>query len=195
MQKSRRATASLSREALTSIRDTPVDIGRLIHMLYQDVERQITRADQKAQVVIAVSTILITATAFLGIDSDALSDVNVVEAIAIIGYVLAAVLLAGAMLFALRAVFPRSEVEADDDLPANVFFTGHAATASHDDYIEEFMDLNLHELKKTIFSQIQEKSKVVTHKYDNLRVSIYALSVAVMVLGLAQIFSLIGHNI
>jgi hypothetical protein len=40
------------------VQDTPMDVTRLIYMLYQDVEQQISRADLKAQLTLSTSALL-----------------------------------------------------------------------------------------------------------------------------------------
>ena len=95
MQKSEpsNSAASLLGTVTTLVKDTQVDVTRLIYMLYQDVEHQINRADLKAQITLSTSAVLTAMLVNLGtgVRTQNFAQMQVFEGVALhLGWILQA---------------------------------------------------------------------------------------------------------
>jgi len=183
-------SAFLNTKLFKKIEDQPVDVSRFIYMLYQDLEFQITRADQKSQIILSTNTILTAVIAGFGIDDGLVQDLNVLKAGAIAAYLLMAIALIVSIAYALSASFPR--IVKNAAVPHNLYFFSYIETLPADDYADAFGEMDLQELKDTVFKQIHGKSMVLTAKYKRIRLSMVFLLTAIILLAIAQALQLVA---
>ena len=168
--------------------DTPVDISRLLYMLYQDVEHQITRADVKAQITLGTSTLLAALSASLGLgfagDGTGMSPIEWVSAVF---YVLCAAAIFGAICSAVTAAFPRSVGRSKSPHEnLNLYFTADMVQLPADEYVARFLGQTNEQLKERVIKQIQVKARVLERKLSFVRWGFRSLVVAI-------VFWAIGH--
>src|SRR3569623_253246 len=93
----------------TVLIDAPVDMSRMMYMLYQDVELQINRADLKSQITLSTATVLAALAVNFGPGVTAHpGGLSMLEMIAVVLYAACAVSLCAAIGFAVGATYPRS---------------------------------------------------------------------------------------
>ncbi len=174
-----------------NLRDTPVDISRMLYMLYQDVEQQITRADLKAQITLGTSTLLaaFTVNVGLGFAGGRRAAMTPLEWTAMGFYALCAASICAAVWFALTAAFPRSvgRREAVHAKP-NLYFSADIITLQPDDYVARFLGQTNELLKESVIKQVQLKAGVLERKLVFVRRGLRLLALSVL-------FWALGHAI
>lgn len=179
-----------------SLRDTPVDISRLLSMLYQDVEQQITRSDVKAQITLGTSTLLAALSANLGLGF-AINDggMTAVEWTAAIIYGFCAACIFSSICFAVTAAFPRSMGRSrppHDNM--NLYFSADIVQLSPDEYVSRFLSQTNEDLKERILRQIQVKSRVLEQKFVFVRWGLRFLLVSIVLWTLAHTTLLFAYG-
>jgi hypothetical protein len=181
----------------SSLRDIPVDISRMLYMLYQDVEQQINRADFKAQITLSTSTILAALAVNLGLGFKelGLSSLAGLEWLALAFYALCALFLCAAIGFALAATYPRSVGKGKKQPTAlNLYFSADIIQLQPDDFLERFLSQSNEKLKESVIKQIQIKARVLEAKLSFIRHGLRALVTAVASWGMAHAVLLLAYR-
>jgi hypothetical protein len=168
--------------------ETPLDVSRMIFMLYQDVEQQINRADLKSQITLSTSTILAALAVNLGLGfSSTVSQWHAVEWMAMVLYGLCAVALCAAIAFAVAAAYPRS-VGKEKELAANpnLYFTADLIRLDPDDYVRRFCAQTNEDLKERVLRQIHVKSRVLEAKLSYVRRGLRLMVLGILCWGAAH---------
>jgi hypothetical protein len=178
---------------VTPVEQTPVDITRLIYMLYQDVEQQISRSDLKAQITLSTSAILaaVMTNLGLGVKTWAFTQMSPLEAVALGAYVLSGVCLCFAIGNALSAAYPRSLGKSATPLAdPNLYFSAHLIHLPPAEYSQRFCEQTNHEVKHRVLQQIHAKSRVLEAKLHFVRRGLRMLVGAMAFWALARLLLL-----
>jgi hypothetical protein len=179
----------------TTVTDTPVDVTRLIAMLYQDVEQQIARCDFKAQITLSTSAVFaaVMTNLGLGVKSWSFTEAHGVELVALLAWIAAALCLCFAIGYALTAAFPRSlgrgTAPAADP---NLYFSAHITQLSSEEYARRFCAQSNHDVKERVLHQIHVKSRVLEAKMRSVRRGLRLLVAALACWALARLLFLIA---
>ena len=176
--------------------NTPVDISRLLSMLYQDVEQQITRADVKAQITLGTSTLLaaLSANVGLGITNDG-TGMTPIEWVAAFFYILCAACILGAICFAVSAAFPRSvgrSTSPHENL--NLYFSADIVQLPAEEYVSRFLNQTNEQLKERVIKQIQVKARVLERKLSFVRWGLRSLVIAIMLWAIGYATLLLAYG-
>jgi hypothetical protein len=154
------------------VSDYRLDLSRMIHMLYLDVEQQITRADTKSQLILSTDAILlaILASSTLVPQGSARVDAHPALVTAIVALnLLALALVLTSVIMAMLAAFPRFGKEAQASERASFFHPVQIATRPSHEYVGEFLDLSLQDVKRDVMAQIHAKARIAQRKYRNVQ--------------------------
>lgn len=172
----------------TSVGNAPIDFSRMMYMSFLGLDTQISIADTKAQLIMTANTILI---ASMVIAPGSLGALLTGQALTLRDSVVTLLLLGmGACLVysiysALRSSGPRMTASRR----TNLFFFGHVAALSEEEFEAQFMQMNMLDVKSAVLRQIHAKSIIVQRKYRHIHVAIRFLFLA---LGLWLLARLIG---
>jgi hypothetical protein len=171
-----------------SVQQAPLDFSRMIYMSFLGLDTQISIADTKAQLIMTANTILI---ASMVIAPGSLGAVLSGQAVTPRDSLVTLLLLGmGACLVvsiynALRSSGPRMTASRRP----NLFFFGHVAAMSEEEFEESFLGMNMMDVKSAVLRQIYAKSVIVQRKYKHIHLAIRFLFLA---LGLWLIARVIG---
>jgi len=176
---------------------TPVDVTRLLYMLYQDVESQINRADLKAQITLSTSAIVSAMVVNLGFgfQSATLGSWRAVEWLALLLYSLFMACICGAIAHALAAAFPRSighSLEVPED--PNLYFSGHIVLMDPVDYSTRFGQQSNSDVRDRVLWQIHAKSRVLDAKLRHIRAGLKLLPLAMILWVGARVVLVLGYG-
>jgi hypothetical protein len=175
------SAASLLGTVTLLVKDTQVDVTRLIYMLYLDVEQQINRADMKAQITLSTSAILIGIMVNLGagVEFAKPGGLAVHEWIALAFYGVFIIAMCQAFGRGIAAAFPRAiRKTAGVNHHPNLYFTGQIAAISSDEYADLFCQQSNDSVKRSVLGQIHSKSLVLEAKLRNVRLGMISLLIA-----------------
>ena len=171
-----------------TVEQAAVDFTRMLYMSFMGLDTQISIADTKAQLIMTANTILI---ASMVIAPGSLGALLSGQQLTLRDSVVTLLLLGmGASLVysiynALRSSGPRMTASRRP----NLFFFGHVAAMTEEDFEEKFMDMNMLDVKSGVLRQIYAKSVIVQRKYQHIHRAIRFLFLA---LGLWLIARIIG---
>lgn len=181
----------------TPVQQTPVDVTRLIYMLYQDIEQQISRSDLKAQITLSTSAILAAVMSNLGLGMAKwrVAEMAGLEIAALVAWITSAMCLCFAIGYALSAAFPRSAGKSDAP-PAdpNLYFSAHLVHLSPENYAHRFCAQTNQEVKLHTLQQIHVKSTVLEAKLLCVRRGLLMLVSALACWALARLLLLISSG-
>jgi len=181
----------------TPVQQTPVDVTRLIYMLYQDIEQQISRSDLKAQITLSTSAILAAVMSNLGpgLANWRVAEMAGLEIAALVTWITSAMCLCFAIGYALSAAFPRSAGKADA-LPANpnLYFSAHLVRLTPESYAQTFCAQTNQEVKLHTLQQIHVKSTVLEAKLLCVRRGLLLLVMALACWALARLLLLFSSG-
>jgi hypothetical protein len=178
------------------VQNTPVDVTRLIYMLYQDVEQQINRADMKAQITLSTSAIMMAMMVNVGIGVQArqIASLRPFESVAVLLYCLFITAMCGAVGRAIYAAFPRAvRKNGGTNHHPNLYFTGQIARLPAEDYADIFCQQSNDAVKRSVLGQIHSKSLVLEAKLHNVRLGMLFLSAALGLWILTRVVLLVGY--
>lgn len=181
----------------TPVQQTPVDVTRLIYMLYQDIEQQISRSDLKAQITLSTSAILAAVMSNLGLGMATwrIAEMSTLDIAALIAWVTSAGCLCFAIGYALSAAFPRSAGKSATPLEnPNLYFSAHLVQLSPAVYAERFCAQTNQEVKLSTLQQIHVKSTVLEAKLLCVRRGLLLLVTALACWALARLLLLISSE-
>lgn len=171
-----------------TVQQAPLDFSRMIYMSFLGLDTQISIADTKAQLIMTANTILIASMVIApGSLGAVLSGAPITARDAIVTLLLLGM---GACLVisiynALRSSGPRMTASRRP----NLFFFGHVAAMSEEQFEESFLGMNMMDVKTAVLGQIWAKSVIVQRKYKHVALAIRFLFLA---LGLWLIARVIG---
>ncbi len=177
--------------ASSTIDQAGLDVSRIINMLFQHLDTQVTIADNKANIVVAINAVLLTA---LGLsqptiqrllDQDPLS-LSAGTALVVLLMMLFSSL--ASILYAIDAARPKLIRPRE---AANLFFFGDVAALDPHEYEQAFLRQDVNAIKGFVFQQIHARSRVVAAKFVKVRRSMNLLFVAAMLWSLAQVLLVI----
>jgi hypothetical protein len=171
-----------------TVGQAPVDFSRMLYMSFLGLDTQISIADTKAQLIMTANTILI---ASMVIAPGSLGALLSGQTLTLRDSVVTLLLLGmGASLVysiynALRSSGPRMTASRRP----NLFFFGHVAAMTEEDFEGQFMQMNMLDVKSAVLRQIYAKSVIVQRKYRHIHIAIRFLFLA---LGLWLVARIIG---
>lgn len=200
MQKSEpsNSAASLLGTVTTLVKDTQVDVTRLIYMLYQDVEHQINRADLKAQITLSTSAVLTAMLVNLGtgVRTQNFAQMQAFEGVVLLLYLLFIVCMSCAFGRGIAAAYPRAvNKTADVNLHPNLYFSRQIAAIPGDDYADLFCRQSNDGVKRSVLGQIHSKSIVLEAKLHNVRKGMKFLLIAFGVWIVARLVLMVGYGV
>ncbi|QIF02201.1 Pycsar system effector family protein [Roseimicrobium sp. ORNL1] len=169
--------------ATTQVAGTPLDITRVIQILYQDVEMQINRADLKAQITLSTAAILaaLVVNVGFGITTLELRQWIPMEWVAAIVYLLFLLCLCATIIHALMATYPRAVLRTKDTATnPSLYFSGHIITLDCEDYAQRFEEQANAQVLSRLIKQVHAKSRVLEMKLSHIRVGLRCLGVALI---------------
>jgi hypothetical protein len=183
--------------ATTQVGGTPLDITRVIQILYQDVELQINRADLKAQISLSTAAILaaLVVNVGLGITTREAGDWRPLEWAAAVVYLFFLICLCATIIHALLATYPRAMGKARD-IATNpcLYFSGHIITLDSDDYAQRFEQQANADVLSRLIKQVHAKSRVLELKLSHIRVGLRCLGVAMLLWLLARCLLIFAYG-
>lgn len=189
------SAASLLGTVTLLVKDTQVDVTRLIYMLYLDIEQQINRADMKAQITLSTSAILIGIMVNLGagVDFTRSGGPAPSEWIALGFYGVFLIAMCLAFGRGIAAAFPRAiRKTAGANHHPNLYFTGQIAAIPADEYADLFSQQSNDAVKRSVLGQIHSKSLVLEAKLRNVRLGMTCLLIALGAWILARTALILG---
>ncbi|RBP35490.1 hypothetical protein DES53_12110 [Roseimicrobium gellanilyticum] len=181
----------------TPLRDTPLELTRIIQVLYADVEAQINRADLKAQIALSTSAILAALVANLGIGlaTREASGWTGLDWAVVTLYTLFLTCACSSIVHALLAAYPRAVGRKDTHrgLPG-LYFSGHVIQLPAPEYAGRFMDQTNRELLERVLVQIHSKSRVLEAKLQHVRWALRLLGMALLLWAISRAVVVIAHG-
>lgn len=175
--------------ATTQVAGTPLDITRVIQILYQDVEMQINRADLKAQITLSTAAILaaVVVNVGFGITTRELREWMPMEWAAAGAYLFFLVCLCATIIHALMATYPRAVLRTKNTgANPSLYFSGHIITLDVEEYAQRFEQQTNALVLSRLLKQIHAKSRVLEMKLSHIRVGLRCLGVALLLWLLAR---------
>jgi hypothetical protein len=167
----------------TPLRDTPLELTRIIQVLYADVEAQINRADLKAQIALSTTAILaaLVANLGMGLATREVTRWTPLDWGVVVLYSLFLTCACCSIVHALLAAYPRAVGRKDTHrgLPG-LYFSGHVIQLPAQDYTARFMDQTNRELLERVLVQIHSKSRVLEAKLRHVRWALRLLAMALL---------------
>lgn len=169
--------------ATTQVAGTPLDITRVIQILYQDVELQINRADLKAQITLSTAAILaaLVVNVGFGITTLELRQWITMEWVAATVYLFFLLCLCATIIHALMATYPRAILRTKNTITnPSLYFSGHIITLDCEDYAQRFEEQANSQVLSRLIMQVHAKSRVLEMKLSHIRVGLRCLGVALI---------------
>jgi hypothetical protein len=179
------------------VRDTQVDVTRLIYMLYQDMEQQISRADMKAQLTLSTSAVLMAMIVNIGTGAQTrnMAGMQWFETLALLLYLLFFVCMCFAFGRGIAAAFPRAvRKNGGENHHPNLYFSGQIALIPGEEYADLFCQQSNDGVKRSVLGQIHSKSLVLEAKLHNVRKGMTFLLLALGWWILARLVLLAGYG-
>lgn len=179
------------------VRDTQVDVTRLIYMLYQDMEQQISRADMKAQLTLSTSAVLMAMIVNIGTGAQTrnMAGLQWFEALALLLYLLFFVCMCFAFGRGIAAAFPRAvRKSGGENHHPNLYFSGQIALIPGEEYADLFCQQSNDGVKRSVLGQIHSKSLVLEAKLHNVRKGMTFLLLALGWWIVARLVLLAGYG-
>lgn len=186
MNEKQRFDREISAEG-TTVEQAGLDLSRMIYMMFNHLDMQVSIADNKASIVVAINTVMLTG---VGLSQPTIQEILQADPVEVSGAV-ALVLLFGMLMSSLASILYAIDAARPKlippDVDGNLFFFGAAAQMDGDAYERAFLDENVQTIKRNIFRQIHARSKVVATKFAYVRRSMNLLFLAVMLWSVAQV--------
>lgn len=200
MQKSEpsNSAANLLGTVTMLVKDTQVDVTRLIYMLYQDVEQQINRADLKAQITLSTSAVLMAMLVNLGtgVRTPNFDQMQVFEGVVLLLYLLFIFCMSYAFARGIAAAFPRSvNKNSSTNCHPNLYFSAQIAAIPGDEYGDLFCRQSNDGVKRSVLGQIHSKSIVLEAKLHNVRKGMKFLLISFGLWIVARLVLLVGYGV
>lgn len=171
-----------------TVGQAPLDLSRMLYMMYQHLDHQVAIADTKANIVIAANAILITGFSIsLPAISDLVGNFETIDTIgmaALLSMLLTLLVNLGSILYAI--VSARPNLIRPHHEP-NMFFFGDLAAVDVNELEAMFFERNVNRVKRDVLQQIQARSKVVLQKFKRVRLSMNLLLLAAVSWVITQI--------
>ena len=183
--------------ATTPVAGTPLDITRVIQILYQDVEMQINRADLKAQITLSTAAILsaLVVNVGLGITTRKVWDWSAMEWAAAAVYLLFLACLCATIIQALLLRFRPVNMDVlNNRANPSLYFSGHIITLDADDYAQRFEEQSNANVLSRLIKQVHAKSRVLELKLEHIRVGLRCLGVALLLWLLSRGMLLLAYG-
>jgi hypothetical protein len=192
------AAADLCRTSLLQVKDTQVDVTRLIYMLYQDVEQQIYRADFKAQLTLSTAAVLTAMMVNIGpgLRLDSWVGMQLFEQAVLALYSLFILCMCLAFGCGIAAAFPRTvkKAPAANSHPS-LYFSGQIAQMPGADYADFFCQQSNDGVKRSVLGQVHSKCIVLEAKIHLVRLGLSFLVLALVWWMAARTVWLIGNGL
>ncbi len=192
------AAADLCRTSLLRVKDTQVDVTRLIYMLYQDVEQQINRADFKAQLTLSTAAVLMAMMVNIGpgLRLDSWVGMQLFEQAVLALYSLFILCMCLAFGCGIAAAFPRAVKKA----PAayshpSLYFSAQIAQMPGADYADFFCQQSNDGVKRSVLGQVHSKCIVLEAKIHLVRLGLSFLVLALVWWMAARFVWLMGNGL
>jgi len=162
------------------------EIVDLAQLLYDHIEGQISRADIKAQLIVAADAILAAAVTNLGkgatrvLFDDRASVLT--RLLALYTIAMFAALLAS-FVYALLVVMPKLDSAGNKGLA----FFGDIARDTQSGFASSFAEQSSEAIRDNLVAEIYVKSKIAVGKYAGVRVSVFFLFGALILWGLVEV--------
>jgi len=192
------AAADLCRTSLLRVKDTQVDVTRLIYMLYQDVEQQIHRADFKAQLTLSTAAVLTAMMVNIGpgLRLDSWVGMQLFEQAVLALYSLFILCMCLAFGCGIAAAFPRTvKKAADANSHPSLYFSGQIAQMPGADYADCFCQQSNDGVKRSVLGQVHSKCIVLEAKIHLVRLGLSFLVLALVWWMAARFVWLIGNGL
>ena len=179
------------------VRDTQVDVTRLIYMLYQDMEQQISRADLKAQLTLSTSAVLMAMIVNIGTGAQTrnMAGLQWFECLALLLYLLFIICMCFAFGRGIAAAFPRAvRKSGGENNHPNLYFSGQIASIPGEEYADLFCQQSNDGVKRSVLGQIHSKSLVLEAKLYNVRKGMTFLLLALGWWIAARLVLLVGYG-
>ncbi len=192
------SAANLFGTITSLVKDTQVDVTRLIYMLYQDVEQQINRADLKAQLTLSTSAFLMAIIVNIGpgLQLHSWAGMQIFEYVVLVLYALFIATMSLAFGFGIAAAFPRAVKKAPDiNCHPNLYFSGQIAKIPGDEYADLFCQQSNDGVKRSVLGQVHSKCIVLEAKLYNVRKGMSCLVMALILWLTTRLVMLIGNGL
>ena len=179
------------------VQDTQVDVTRLIYMLYQDVEQQISRADLKAQLTLSTSALLMAMIVKMdpGLRFHDWAGMQIFDLVVFVLYSLFLLSMSFAFGCGIAAAFPRAvKKNPGSSLHPNLYFSGQIVKINGNEYADLFCRQSNDGVKRSVLGQIHSKSIVLEAKLNNVRKGMVGLVMSLIFWIAARLVLLIGNS-
>jgi hypothetical protein len=159
-------------------------------LLFDHIEGQLARADNKAQLVLAADTLLAAALTLSGGGIGKIFTAGMTfgeTASGLIGVLLFLSLIVS-IFFAILASKPILKAPNQE---RNLFFFGHIAACEPDEFVTHFLNQTGDDMREALLGQVYVKSKIASYKFAWVRRSTNFLIVALALWAISQILLLV----
>ena len=161
----------------------------LIKALFEHIENQLARVDEKAELTITGNAILVAATSLSNSEAIATimnSDCGILFRTTASIQLLMLVTLLASFYFSFQAVIPRL---ISTEKGKNLFDFSYIIQLSEDEYATQFFSQSHQETYLALRSEIHTLSKIANNKYKKLRYSFISLFSAFVLWAISQLLS------
>jgi hypothetical protein len=161
----------------------------LIRSLFDHVENQLARVDEKAELTVTANAILIAATALSNTEAIATILDNHISSLCRITALIQLLMLISflaSFYYSFRAVIPRLD---PTKRKRNLFDFGYIIQLSEDEFVDQFIAQEDHEIYSALLSEIHTLSRIAINKYTHLRHSFIYLLAAFTLWALSQLLA------
>ena len=178
----------------TPVGETPLELTRIIQVMYHDVEMQINRADLKAQIALSTSAILGALVANLGIGIVTRKPVlwTGMEWAVFIVYVGFLASACATVFHALLAAYPRAIGRRIEE--PGLYFGGHLVQMEPGTYVKRFLDQTNRDVLERMLVQVHSKSRVLEAKLAHIRRALRLLGFALLLWAVTRVLLLMAYG-
>jgi len=166
------------------------EIEQNAHLLFQQIESQLTLCDIKAYLTILTNTMFIILLLFAETQSlrqGFQSSTHQLQRIAAFCLLLVLFTLLCSCFYALRTILPALQ----DRNRISLLYFGHIAELHHDKFVSNFQSQPLRELKESLLSEIHIKARIARRKLSLVSWSIGFFFASLLLWVLAQLILMI----
>jgi hypothetical protein len=162
------------------------EISKASYSLFEHIEGQIKLADTKAQLTLAADALLVLA--FASLNKGAAirllgNSTPVLDRIAALFTILMFLALVCSFYYALLVVKPHLR---KSQRPTLMYF-GQIVQLSEEEFISNFLDQSLDQLKESVLTEVYAKAKIAKSKFTKVRHSVNFLIVALVLWAVVQL--------
>ncbi|MBN1122728.1 MAG: hypothetical protein JXJ17_16745 [Anaerolineae bacterium] len=168
----------------------PGTLTEMASLLFDHIEGQLSRADNKAQLILAADTFLAAALTLSGGGIRAIfgAGMTLGETLSNIAGVLLFLSLIISIFFAVLASKPILKAPQQE---RNLFFFGHITDCNPDEFTDQFLNQSEDDIREALLGQVYTKSLIASYKFKRVGRSTNFLIIALALWAISQVVLLV----